>query len=169
MFLSFNLESIQKNHTFNVSIINILTFIYLVNQNLFVMKKIFLAILSISAFSIVLITSCKKDKTSAATPTVECDTAVVISFATDISPIIEMNCATSGCHDQSSAADGRIYSDGAGNASHPLISAAANSANFMGSMNHESGFSAMPDGSPKLTDDQLTKLQCWINNGKPNN
>jgi hypothetical protein len=43
------------------------------------------------------------------------------------------------------------------------------SGQLMGTINHASGFQAMPQGGGKLTDCEISKLQRWIDNGILNN
>lgn len=40
---------------------------------------------------------------------------------------------------------------------------------LMGSINHSSGFIAMPQSGGKLVDCEISQLQKWIDNGMPNN
>jgi hypothetical protein len=39
----------------------------------------------------------------------------------------------------------------------------------MGTVNHATGYSAMPKGGGKLTDCEIRQLQTWIDNGTLNN
>lgn len=38
-----------------------------------------------------------------------------------------------------------------------------------GAINHDPGFSPMPQGSPKLSDCNIKKIKAWIDAGAPNN
>jgi uncharacterized membrane protein len=126
------------------------------------MKK--LIILSSVALGLFLF-SCHKDKAFPTTPIDPsvCD-SVQVSFANDIQPMFDNYCNNNGssCHNVSSASDGRTYE------THAQI--AADAEICYSAMNHEVGFTAMPLGNPtKLADSLLTKMNCWINDGKPNN
>jgi hypothetical protein len=97
---------------------------------------------------------CKK-----ATPTTYDCTGIAPTYTADVKPILDNNCATSGCHSASSKAHGKDYS------SYSATKAIAADAEFMGSMQHISGYDAMPKGGSKLSDAQLKTLSCWVANG----
>jgi hypothetical protein len=99
---------------------------------------------------------CKKD----AVDTVVC-TGTTPTYTVDIKPIMDASCATSGCHSAAKKESGYDLSSYAG------TSAGAGNAAFLGSMQHKSGYDAMPKGAAKLTTAQLDKLACWVQNGKP--
>lgn len=99
--------------------------------------------------------ACKKDTTS----TISC-TGVTPTYTTDIKPIYDSYCATSGCHSSSSGAAGIKLNSYAN-------SIAASDSRILGSVQHSSGYNAMPQGSAKLSDTQIQKIYCWIQNGKP--
>lgn len=100
-------------------------------------------------------TSCQKT----ATPTTyNCTTTY--SYAKDIAPIINTSCATGGCHDAKSKAAGHDLS------SYTSVKS-ANSTKVIGSMQHISGYDAMPKGANKLNDSLIIKISCWYNNGAP--
>jgi hypothetical protein len=44
-----------------------------------------------------------------------------------------------------------------------------NDKSLMGSINHASGYSAMPKGGYKMPACEIQKIQDWINSGSPNN
>ncbi len=82
------------------------------------------------------------------------------TYNNDIKAIYDANCATSGCHDP--------YSQAAGiDLSSYQTSIAANNDRILGCVEHSSGFSAMPKNAGKLTDTQIKKLYCWMQNSKP--
>jgi hypothetical protein len=110
-------------------------------------------------FLFVLISSCRKDKTSFVENEETCED--VISFQTEILPLITTNCSTSGCHNSSSQAAGYVFS------SHANIS--FNHEIIRRVMNHEAGISPMPIGQPKLTSEQIQSFVCWIEQGVLNN
>jgi hypothetical protein len=134
------------------------------------MKKTFFLI----PFVLVLVSifstqSCYYDKESVLYPTgttttTTCDTTTA-KFATFVSPLMVSKCATSGCHNATSA------SAGANLSTHTSIKAyiTSNKAAFLGSMKFSSAFSNMPKGGSKLPDCDIKKLEVWINAGMQNN
>jgi cytochrome c553 len=98
--------------------------------------------------------SCKKDD-----PAVYDCSGVTSTYTTDVKPIIDNNCATAGCHNATSQANGIDLSN------YNSVKSNAASSNFMGSMEHKSGFNAMPQGAAKLSDANLKTIACWIENG----
>jgi hypothetical protein len=86
-----------------------------------------------------------------------------MSFSTDIQPIMAGNCAFSGCHDNATAISGYALGDYAG------VNAAQANPTFWCALTHSAGCVPMPSGSPKLSADLLQKIECWIEQGAPNN
>lgn len=83
------------------------------------------------------------------------------AFSTDILPILNTHC--NNCHGGSSpSADIKLdtYND---------VMKYVNNGSLMGSINHSSGYSAMPKNSSKLSSCQITKIQNWITSGSLNN
>lgn len=115
--------------------------------------------------SVVLMESCYYDKADLLYPDgkTPCDTSVVAKFSSEVLPIMNANCNTSGCHSTTSAASGVILDTYAG------VKAQASNGRLMGSMNQTGSYSAMPKGAGKLNSCTLTKIQQWINSGTPNN
>ena len=91
-----------------------------------------------------------------------CDTSGM-SFATDIQPILNTNCALSGCHKMGSATGGYILDTYAG------VNATVSSGRLLGSVNHAAGFSPMPKNSSKLASCDINKITAWVNAGAANN
>lgn len=115
------------------------------------MKKILItSILSI----ICVFAACKKDEIE----TYDC-TGLTPTYTVDVKPLLDANCATSGCHDASSTANGLDYS------TYETTKSGASSDAFMGSMQHLSGYDDMPRNGDKLSDTQLQTISCWIENG----
>jgi cytochrome c553 len=100
--------------------------------------------------------SCKKE----AIATVDC-TGVAPTYTGAVKAILDAKCATSGCHSASKAADGKDYST--------YTAAKSNSApdSFRGSIQHLSGYTAMPQGASKMSDADIKTLNCWVQNGQP--
>lgn len=83
------------------------------------------------------------------------------TFRTDILPILNARC--NNCHAGSApSADIKLdtYTD---------VMPYVNSGSLMGSINHASGFSAMPKNESKLNPCQIQKIQNWITTGAVNN
>ncbi len=114
-----------------------------------------------SIITLATITSCKKEDTNPDLPaTFDC-TSTTPTYTVDIKPIMDNNCASSGCHNSSSRADGKDYS------SYTAVKNGSSSNEFIGSIQHLSGYKAMPQGRAKLSDAQIKTISCWIENGKP--
>jgi hypothetical protein len=116
------------------------------------MKLIYVSL----AFFAVLLACKKEDNTNISD--FQCDET--ISFTTQVKPLIDQNCNTSGCHN-ASAAGGYVLLN------HAQIS--DNASRILNSIQHKSGFSPMPQGAPKFSDEQIRIVACWIEQGKPNN
>jgi len=82
------------------------------------------------------------------------------TYNNDIKAIYDANCATSGCHNSQYHASGIDLSTYSG-------ATAANNDAILGSVEHSSGYSAMPKNAGKLTDTQIKKIYCWMQNNKP--
>lgn len=114
-------------------------------------------------FSLFLLTSCYYDKAQEIYPTTAaCDTTNV-KYATQIVPILNKNCALSGCHNSTSNAAGIAY----GTHAETLIT--INNGKLINSIKHVSGFSQMPKGGGKMSDCDINKIQNWVNKGALNN
>lgn len=128
------------------------------------MKKISLSlVLSLSVFMIVI--SCNKDKTQA--PIELCDPNKVY-FEQDISPILQSNCAKSGCHDATTRAEGLNLTTYNG------VMKIVKSSNASGSKLHkvittsDPGDLMPPPPSTTLTADQISLIDKWISQGAKN-
>jgi hypothetical protein len=118
------------------------------------LKKMFAPALLVA---VVAFASCNKDSGN---NTYDC-TGVTSTYTTDVKPLVDNSCAFSGCHNAASAASGFDLS------TYGSVKNAAASAKFMGSMEHNSRYEAMPRGGTKLSDANLKLIGCWINNGMP--
>lgn len=115
------------------------------------MKQFFTGILLLSTLSLV---ACKKGKTS---NDLDPNCTDTISFQTDILPLITNNCA--GCH-------GSGNTTGYTLTNHTNIS--NNASNMLNAMRGQGGMQLMPP-SGSLSDADIQKFNCWINQGKLNN
>ena len=111
------------------------------------------------------VTGCYYDNEAKLYPPVSsgCDLSNV-TFSGSVVPIIQASCL--GCHSnaQASGSGGGIrlenYND---------VRTLAKNGALMGTVNHATGYSAMPKGGGKLTDCEIRQLQTWIDNGTLNN
>ena len=85
-----------------------------------------------------------------------CDTNV-FTFRLAVSPIINDHCV--GCH-----SSGRILLT-----NYAQIKAQADNGFLLGTISHSTGFRAMPEGQPKLSDCKITKVRKWIEAGALDN
>jgi hypothetical protein len=93
-----------------------------------------------------------------------CDTTAS-KFAADIQPILNSNCATSGCHTTVAIAAGYIFD----NYTDVKSTIDSDSARFVGSITHAANISPMPKGGGKLSDCNISKIKAWIASGAPDN
>lgn len=112
--------------------------------------------IGIAVLGIALI-SCKKDDIEE--PDVECQEE--ISYASDIATIVATSCNTSGCHNAASASSGYVFE------THAQVS--DNASIILSVIRHDGGVQAMPQGGTKLPEEQIDKVDCWIQQGKLNN
>ncbi len=119
-------------------------------------------LLAKSVFSVLFLTlalclsSCGKD-----TVTMFDCSGITPTYTTDIKPILNASCALSGCHDAFSPNAGYDFS------SYNSSSSGSQSGRFLGAIQQKRGYLAMPNGLPKLSDDKIKLLTCWVQNGSP--
>lgn len=118
-------------------------------------KSIILGGLIVLSFTLA---NCTKDK--AIVKPFIADPLDTISFKVQILPLMNTNCATSGCHDAASATNGYVFSD------YGTIS--ANAENGLKAMKGN-GFTQMPFNMEKLDDSLINQFDAWIQQGKLNN
>lgn len=105
--------------------------------------------------------SCKKtDKTDYAA-NATC-TGTTPTYTANIATILDANCASSGCHNASSAKAG-IKLDNYANASDQFKN---NNKNLI-AIHHGNGVDAMPKGASQLSSTLINQLDCWVKNGCP--
>lgn len=109
-------------------------------------------------FLILIGSACTKDKET--TETIDCSNTAP-TYTLDVKPILDANCATSGCHDAATKKDGKDFSTYESTIQHTSNDA------FLGAIQHKSGFSPMPRNAPKLSDADIKTLTCWVENGVP--
>ena len=121
------------------------------------MKKIFLPLVLAVALC-----GCYNDNSEDLYPASLCNTTTVTYSAT-IKPIVTANCAISGCHTGSFPANGIELDDYAG------LKSIANSGQLLGTINHQSGYSAMPQNLPQLPQCSLDQIAKWVADGALDN
>ena len=89
-----------------------------------------------------------------------CDTNS-FTYSSAVVPIINAYCVT--CHNTGSPSGGINFDN------YASVKLQVTSGALIGSIKHLAGFSAMPQGSPKLDDCLIRKVEKWIENGSPNN
>lgn len=90
----------------------------------------------------------------------ECDTDEV-SFSAFVKPLLETHCQ--GCH------SGPTPSGGVDLTTHSNIQVYANNGKLHGSIAHQPGFEAMPQGGEQLDDCTIEKIKSWIDTGALDN
>lgn len=122
------------------------------------MKKIYCILFT----GILFLYSCKPDNV---TP-VDCPSGIV-SFSSQVQPIINQNCNTSGCHGYINEAPFQLLT-------HQQIDSAAVYCNLLLSLKHQTPL-PMPRIDPLLPDaymlpDSIIQIiECWMNQGRQNN
>lgn len=125
------------------------------------MIKVTQSLFALLVFSFVIInTSCTSTSKQALLQASGCDTSTV-TYSNTISTMMTNYCTN--CHGGSSPS-ANISLEGYVN-----VKSYVNSGNFWGSMNHDNGYSPMPQGASKLDDCSLSKIKAWINAGALNN
>lgn len=120
-----------------------------------------LSLITLGFGSLLFMNSCTKDvgPDPALLPKVfTCDS---VKFGSTIKPIIDASCATPGCHvpGGSGPGDFTTFAD---------ISLKVQTGSFK-SYVIDGVPSIMPKGGPRLPDDQIEKIKCWLDAGAPNN
>lgn len=126
------------------------------------MKKII--VLSMVLTSLVLFTDCNKDDDDSGdsgSTTVECSSSTTPTYTGAIKALLDTNCATANCHDTDTAANGLDLS------TYATASAASTAPAFLGSIQHQDGFEAMPRGADQLSAAAIEDVICWVEGGSP--
>lgn len=114
-----------------------------------------------AALLLVFQTSCYYDHEAVLYENVPCEIPVNPSFTADVLPLLNARC--NNCHAGTSPSAGIKLN------SHTEVIKYVNDGTLMGSINHSSGFSAMPKNGSKLSACEITKIQDWIDSGAPDN
>ncbi|MBC7885209.1 MAG: hypothetical protein H7X99_07025 [Saprospiraceae bacterium] len=116
------------------------------------MSKNFLLLLPVIILTFI---SCGKDDSSNV-----CD-GISPTYTNDVAPIFNGTCTSVGCHSGEFPADGMDLSN------YVNAKSASLNLNVLKAIKHESGVVAMPQSLPKLSDDKIKVIECWIENGAP--
>ena len=122
--------------------------------------RLFFAFIALSAF-IAVASSCKKNKDNPDYAAEANCSAIADSanrYTNSINALLDARCATSGCHN-ASAAGGINLSNYAG------AKNAFQNRNALCSVHQGNDCQPMPNSGAKLSDSELNKLDCWVQNG----
>ena len=89
-----------------------------------------------------------------------CDSNI-FNYSGAVSVTLKQYCT--GCHNSSFASGGIILDN------YNSVKILAQNGKLIGSIKHLSGYSAMPQGSSKLSDCKILQIERWINANSPNN
>lgn len=90
----------------------------------------------------------------------DCDTTNV-TYAKQVSKVLTDNCI--GCHNATTAnANVKLHA-------YTEVKKHVDNGNLAGTINHLSGYKAMPPTGTKMSECNVRTIQIWINNGAPNN
>jgi predicted lipoprotein with Yx(FWY)xxD motif len=85
------------------------------------------------------------------------------TYAKLIKPLMDANCATSGCHSGTNPAANANLS------TYAVVKAVATSGKLMGVISHSSGFKPMPQGADKLDKCTIAAVKAWVDAGALDN
>ena len=106
--------------------------------------------------SIILLNSCYYDVEEELYGPLDCN-PVDVSLSTDIAPIMNNYCNS--CHNQGNQSGGVITDN------YAELKIVAENGRLIGSIKHNPGFSAMPQGVEKLSSCNISKIEVWIAEG----
>lgn len=119
-----------------------------------------IAVTTTSLILLLMLGSCYYDVEEEIYPKTDCNTDN-ITYSMDIVAILQSNCYA--CHSQA-ANQGGITLEGYDN-----LKTYVDNGRFLGAIQHEAGYSPMPQGAPQLPDCQIAQIEQWILDGAPNN
>jgi uncharacterized membrane protein len=120
----------------------------------FIMRRMLQGFIAAMFILVVMTPACSSDSEDEIDP--DCNLENVTYSAT-IAPIMVANCNS--CHSGASASAGIIT------ATYEGLRIIALSGQLMGVVNHDSGFSPMPQGQPKLGQCPRDQIASWVNDG----
>lgn len=130
------------------------------------MQRMFVTLAVMALLAAAFMTGCAKANeaeliaNSGDTTATRCDTANS-KYSTVVMPILQTNCYS--CH------SGSNVNAGVSLDSYTQLRSLALSGTLIGVITHASGYPAMPEGKPQLSDCDINKIRSWINNGAQNN
>ncbi|MEZ5046048.1 MAG: hypothetical protein R2831_03555 [Chitinophagaceae bacterium] len=122
------------------------------------MKFITLSLLAIIVINI----ACNKNSSTTDYVANAVCTGTTPTYTNDVASILNTSCALSGCHSAGSSQAGINLSDYSS-----ASSQFKNNSKNLASVHHASGVEAMPRNASKLSDTQISILDCWVKNGCP--
>ena len=90
-----------------------------------------------------------------------CDVMVGVSYSVDLVPILDLNC-NNACHSSTIRKENVVLD------SYTSLMFYVDNGELIGTINHESGFSAMPPGI-KLETCEIALFEKWLEEGAPDN
>ena len=121
------------------------------------MRSVFI-ILAFFSFSLA---SCYYDNEEELYPVTQCNVDSM-SYVNDVIPILD-NAACFACHSEQ-ANFGNVNLS-----SYDQVKKYVDDGSLIGSIKHDSGFSAMPQNANKMSPCNINKVQAWITQGAKNN
>jgi uncharacterized membrane protein len=115
----------------------------------------------LAAMLMLIMTSCYYDHEALLYENGPCEIPVSPSFTTDVLPLLNARC--NNCHAGTSPSAGIKLN------THAEVMKYVNNGSLMGSINHSSGFSAMPKNGSKMSACDINKIQSWIDSGASDN
>lgn len=122
------------------------------------MKKLLLPVLALS----LMLASCYNDNKEELYPSNTCNTSNV-TYSGTVKSIITQNCLTGGCHTGPGTPSGYDLTTYAG------VKVVVDNGHLLGAINHNSGFSPMPQNANKLSDCTISQITAWVGAGALNN
>jgi len=86
-------------------------------------------------------------------------TGVTPTYTADVAPIINTNCALSGCHTAMSPSHGLNLQG------YQVVKSTFNQHKLLCAIHHGSDCNAMPQGAPQLSEEDILTITCWAKNG----
>lgn len=111
------------------------------------------------ALTVILLSSCTKENEEDLTQ--NCIPAGGVRFSVEVRNILQASCTT--CHNQQLALGGIMLHD------YDNVRVYVDNGSLLGSIKHQQGFSAMPQGQARLPQCNIDLIEAWINDGALNN
>jgi len=94
-------------------------------------------------------------------PIVNCSSSNPATYTSDVKQIVDVNCV-SGCHTVGGSYGSILLRTSA------EVKAAVENKNLLKAIRHDSGFASMPQYQAKLSQSNIDKITCWVDNGFKN-